>query len=109
MTEIDPVACVDYIRDNAIPYAKSKANRVYLEEFRKSKKAILMRSSLESVIGKQESFAYSHPDYIEILEGIRAAVEVEEEIRWRMVAAQAKAEIWRSQEASKRIEYKVTL
>jgi len=109
MKEIDPNDAVDFIRDNGRKFAQAKANRVYLEEFRKSKKAILMRSSMESVIGKQESFAYSHPDYIEILSGIKDAVEIEEELRWKMVAAQARVEVWRSQEASKRIEYKVTL
>ena len=33
----------------------------------------------------------------------------EEKYRWEMVAAQARIEVWRSQEASNRIEYKVTL
>lgn len=106
--EIDPNAAVDFIRDNAKPFAQAKANRLYLEEFRKSKKAILMRVSGEKVIGAQESYAYSHPDYIAVLEGIREAVEVEEHLRWQMVAAQARTEVWRSSEASKRIEYRVT-
>lgn len=107
--EIDPHQAVDFIRDNAGVYAQAKANRIYLEEFRKSKKAILMRQSLEKVIGNQETFAYSHPEYLEVLEGIKAAIEVEEQLRWQMVAAQARTEVWRSAEASKRIEYKVTL
>lgn len=106
---IDPHKAVDHIIEHAKIYAQAKANRVYLEEFRKTKKAILMRSSGEKVIGNQESFAYSHPEYIAVLDGIREAVEVEERYRWEMVAAQARIEVYRSQEASKRIEYKVTL
>lgn len=38
----DPHKAVDYIIKNAGKFAQAKANRVYLEEFRKSKKALLM-------------------------------------------------------------------
>lgn len=106
---IDPNVAVDAIRDTAPVFAKAKAERVYLEEFRKSKKAILMRSSMENTIGAQESYAYSHPEYLELLTAIKEAVETEELHRWRMVAAQARVEVWRSQESSKRTEYKVTI
>ena len=106
--EIDPHRSIDFIRDNAEKFASAKANRIYLEEFRKTQKAILMRSSMENVIGKQETYAYSHPDYILVLQGIREAVEIEEELRWQMVAAQARVEVFRTQEASKRVEYRVT-
>ena len=41
----DPHKAVDYILSNAGRYAKAKAERVYLEEFRKSKKALLMAQS----------------------------------------------------------------
>ena len=34
------------IRDKAHDYGKAKAQRVYLEEFRRSKKAMLMKDSL---------------------------------------------------------------
>lgn len=106
--EIDPHKSIDFIRDNAKSFAQAKANRIYLEEFRKTQKAILMRQSMESVIGKQETFAYSHPEYLTVLQGIQAAVEIEEELRWQMVAAQARVEVFRTQEASKRVEYRVT-
>jgi hypothetical protein len=36
-------------------------------------------------------------------------VEVEEEIRWGLVAAQARIEVWRSQEATNRVEGKAVL
>jgi hypothetical protein len=56
------------------------------------------------VLGKQEIYAYAHPDYIEILEGIKVSVEQEENYRWMMTAAQARIEVWRTQEYSKRSE-----
>lgn len=100
---INPNDAVDYILKNAPKFAKAKAERVYIEEYRKSLKAILMKRSLENAIGAQEREAYAHPEYIELLEGLKEATEVEEKLRWDMVAAQARIEIWRSQEASNRI------
>jgi hypothetical protein len=47
---IDPHEAVDFIFKNASSYAKAKAERVYLEEFRKTKKAILMKSCGESAV-----------------------------------------------------------
>jgi hypothetical protein len=41
---------------------------------------------------------------VTLLEGLRAAVETEEELRWALVAAQARIDVWRSQEASARQE-----
>jgi hypothetical protein len=81
---------------------------MYLEEFRKSRKAQLMSQAGTEVLGKQETFAYAHPEYIQILEGIREAVEKEETYRWMMTAAQAKIEVWRTQQYSARLEVKAT-
>lgn len=99
---IDPNKAVDYIIANAGKYAKAKAERVYLEEFRKSKKALLMGECVEKAVNAREQFAYSHPDYISLLAGLRDAIEIEETLRWEQIAAQARIEVWRSQEASNR-------
>jgi hypothetical protein len=107
--DIDPHKAVDFIRDNGKVYAQAKAERIYLEEYRKSLKAILMKKSMENAVNAQEREAYSHPEYVELLEGLRDAVVAEERLRWEMVAAQARVEVYRSQEASKRMEYKVTV
>ena len=45
---------------------------------------------------------------MQVLEGIKEAIEVEEKLRWDLVAAQARVEIWRSQEATARAEGKAT-
>jgi hypothetical protein len=81
---------------------------MFLDEFRKSRKAQLMAQAGTEVLGKQETFAYAHPEYIQILEGIREAVEKEETYRWMMTAAQAKIEVWRTQQYSARLEVKAT-
>ena len=104
----EPTKAIQYLIDTAPLYAKAKADRIYLEEFRKSRKAQLQSQAGTEVIGKQESFAYAHPDYIAILEGIKQAVEIEEKYRWLMTAAQAKIECWRTEQYSARMELKAT-
>lgn len=105
----DPHLAVDYIIANAKKFAKAKADRIYLEEYRKSLKSILMKRSLEETVGAQEREAYAHQEYQDLLKGLREAVEIEEKLRWDLIAAQARVDIWRSEQANLRIEGKVTL
>ena len=102
MNEIDPQKAVDYLRDNADKFAKAKAERVYLEEFRKSKKSLLMLQADEKTQAGKEAYAYSHDDYIALLDGLKVAVEAEETVKWQMIAAQARIEVWRTQQANNR-------
>ena len=104
----EPTKAIQFLIDTAPLYAKAKSDRMYLEEFRKSRKAQLMAQAGTEVLGKQETFAYAHADYIEILEGIRQAVEKEEKYRWLMTAAQARIEVWRTEQYSMRAEIKAT-
>ena len=104
----EPTKAIQFLIDTAPLYAKAKADRMYLEEFRKSRKAQLASQAGTEVLGKQETFAYAHPEYIQILEGIREAVEKEETYRWMMTAAQAKIECWRTEQYSARMEMKAT-
>ena len=108
--EINIFRSLDFIRDNAPAYAKAKSDRVYLEEFRKTKKALLMQDAElhgHKSAAAQEREAYAHPEYMALLDGLRAAVEEEEKFRWLMVAAQAKVSAWQTIEATKRLEMKV--
>jgi len=108
-SEINIFRALDYMRDNAPAYAKAKADRVYLEEFRKSKKALLMRDAEtaghKSAVA-QEREAYADSSYVELLGALKDAVELEETLRWRMVAAQARIEAWRTLESTRRFEAK---
>jgi hypothetical protein len=100
--QIDPNKAVDFLLANAGKYAKAKAERVHIEEFRKSKKALLMGQCIEKAVNAREQYAYSHPEYIALLDGLKVSVEVEETLKWQQIAAQLRVEIWRSQEASNR-------
>lgn len=107
--EINVFKCLDFIRDNAPQYAQAKANRVYLEEYRKSMKSMLMKQAEtngHNAVSAQEREAYADPGYIRHLEALKVAVADEEERRWMMIAAQAKIEVWRTLESSRRIEAK---
>jgi hypothetical protein len=106
--ETSPDKAIQYLIDTAPLYAKAKAQRLYLEEFRKSMKATLMSQAGTEVLGKQETFAYAHKEYILVLGGIRAAVEQEEEYRWMMTAAQARIEVWKTEQYNARLEIKAT-
>jgi hypothetical protein len=104
----EPTLAIEFIIKTAPLYAKAKSDRMFLEEFRRSKHAQLKSLAGTEVLGKQETFAYAHQDYIEILEGIREAVEREERYRWLMTAAQARIEVWRTEQYSARMEIKAT-
>lgn len=109
---IDPNAAVDYIIAKSAEYAQAKANRIYCEEFRKTLKAELCKRALEmgyEAVNAQEREAYSHPDYKAHLTAIKQAVEAEERLRWMLVAAEARISVWRSLEASNRMQDKATL
>lgn len=106
--DISPFKALDFIRDHAKKYAQAKADVLYLSEFRKTKKALLMIESDAKTESAKESYAYAHVDYIKHLEALREAVAISEQLRWQFVAAEAKIEVWRSLEASARIEVKST-
>ena len=97
------------LRDTAKKYAKAFATREHLDEFKKSKLAILMKSAERdgfTTAAAQEREARAHPDYIALLDGLKAAVEDSEALRWELKIAEIGAEVWRTQQASKRAERK---
>ena len=99
---IDPQTSLKAMHDASSLLAQAKAERVYLEEYRKSLKALLMKASGQSSAALQERDAYADEQYIDHLKALRIAVEREESLRWRMVVGQTAIEVWRSQEASNR-------
>ena len=101
---------VDFIFRNAPDYAKAKAQRVYIEEFRKSKKALLMKEAMTKfeAANAQDREAYANPEYQALIKGLQEAVEIEEKLKWGLEAARISVEIWRSQEATNRMQIRAT-
>lgn len=106
-----PHSAVDFIIKNAPKYGKAKGHRIQIEEFRKSKKSILMKDALLNgfeAANAQEREAYANQEYIELISGLAAAVEEEETLKWQMEAAKMRVEIWRTEQANNRTIDKAT-
>ena len=107
--EMKPEEAAQDIRNKAAAYGDAKAHRVYLEEFRKSKKALLMKDALQmgyEAANAQEREAYADPIYNKLLRGLAAEVEKEETLKWEIEAARLDIEIWRTREATNRMQDK---
>ena len=103
---IDPHKAVNWMMQHAPKFAAAKAQRMYIENFMRSKKALLMAESDAKAANEREQYALAHEDYQALTDGLKAAVEEEETLLWGLRAAQARIEIWRSQEASNRTQDK---
>ena len=97
------------LRETAKKYAKAEAERVHLEEFKKSKLAILMADAERrgvSAVNAQEREARAHPEYLALLEGLKAAVEEAEKLYWDLQIARMGAGLWQTKQANIRSERK---
>lgn len=102
ITDDDIEKAIDYLRDNAVQAAQSRANRIYMEEFRKSLKALIMSEHKDLPVGAQEREAYADPRYHKHLEAMKISIAQDEQNRFMRVAAEAKIEAWRSFSANHR-------
>ena len=93
---------VAWLRDSAGLCAEAKATRIYLEAFSKSLKAILMKKFTDLPVSAQEREAYAHPEYQNILKGLKQAVYNDEYHRYMRQSAVAKIDAWRTKEATNR-------
>jgi hypothetical protein len=97
---------IDYIREHAEHLGDKKKLVTLLTEFRKSKKAILMRNAFKSgfeAANAQEREAYSDPEYILLINELADAVGEYETEKWKMLAEEMAIEVWRSEEATNRM------
>ena len=94
------------LRELSATYAKAYATKCYLEEFKKSKLAILQKKyePNHKTTAAQEREARADPEYRELLDALREATEQSESLRWQLKLAELAVEIWRTQESSKRAE-----
>jgi hypothetical protein len=78
MNEKDINDAVDFIYTHGKKYAEAKAHLAYVEEFRKSKKAMLMKHAMTNgvkTVAAAEIEAYAAMEYIEHLKAIEEATE----------------------------------
>jgi hypothetical protein len=91
-----------FIYDKSVDFAQAKANRIYIEHFLKSKAAILASESTETTMTGKEMYAKSHQEYLNLLYGLKEAIRVEEELKWKLISAQLAVEIYRTESANNR-------
>lgn len=102
ISDQDAEAAVDYLRDTSDAAAHARADRLYMEEYRKSLKAELMKEHLDKAVNAQEREAYADARYLSHLEAMRTAIFNDEKHRFLLEAAKAKIEAWRTLQASAR-------
>ena len=88
-------------------YAEAESERCRLTEFRKSKKAILMKEAEKEgykTVAAQEREAYAHPEYIELITGLAGATEIAELAKWKLNIAKMGLSYWQTKESSRRAE-----
>lgn len=98
---------IERYRQLADRYAPARANREYIDEYKKTLLALLMkdaeRAGVTSAVG-QERDARAHPEYSKLLDGLKEAVLEEEKIRYHLKAAELEIEIYRTKSANQRAE-----
>jgi len=99
---IDPMRSLETMHRVGPLYAQAKANRIHIEESLRSIKAVEAAKSESTSVAQRELDAYASDAYRTAVDGLKAAVEQEEKLRWQLLTAQAAIEAWRSMEASNR-------
>jgi hypothetical protein len=106
ITEDEVEKTVDWLRDNAKPAAKARAERLYVEAYVKT---VLAQEAEESGAQSQaakEQLGRISPRYMATLQAFTEAVEADESHRFLREAASAKIEAWRTMESTRRAEGK---
>lgn len=94
------------IESKAREFAKARATKEHIDEFKKSKLAILMKKHEKNFpsAAAQEREARADQEYIELLDGLRAATEAAEYARWELELIKIRFEAWRTNQANQRAE-----
>lgn len=91
----------------AMQYATAQAQADYLDEFKKSKRAMLMKEAEAKGAGTsamQEREALRHPEYLGVLDGLKVATEASLSCKWRLEIARMRFEWARTKAANRRAE-----
>jgi hypothetical protein len=103
ISDADIQKAVDWLRDSAPKIAKARAEMIYVEEYRKSLKAMLMKEHIDESLGAQEREAYADERYLKHLAAYRDSVAAYELLRAQREAANIRIEAWRSMSANQRV------
>ncbi len=102
ISDNDIEKAVDYLTQSAFEAATARANKIYMDEFKKVLKAQIMGEYNDLANNAQERYAYADPRYLKHLEALRTAIFEDSRHTFLREAAQAKLEAWRTQSATER-------
>ena len=98
---------LDSIEINAPEYARAKAERIHLDDYRKVQLAILFEHAVGKTVAEKESWCKAHAQYAEVLTEHANAVERETALYWNLKLAETQIEVWRTIQASRRREAQI--
>lgn len=93
---------LDFLRTAAVQCAKAKAERIYLDEYKHSLRALIMKEHPEISVAAQEREAYADMRYIQHLQALQVAVENDCRMQFLRAAAEAKLSAWQTMHATER-------
>jgi hypothetical protein len=108
MTEIQKI--LYDAEQKAKQFAQAESNRVYLEEFKKSKLAILMKEYQQQgfgAISAQEREARANNEYIELLKGLTEATKKSMQLKYELRVIEWKVMLHQTKQADRRAEMKL--
>ena len=98
---------LDTIEEGAPMYAKSKAERIHLDDYRKVQLALLYEYAEGKTVVEKESWCKAHAQYREVLTEHANAVERETALHWKLKLAETQIDVWRTIQASRRQEARI--
>ena len=87
---------LNQIEQTAPKYAKAKAETYQLYS-----------RAVGKTVADKENWVSMQPEVTKTIEGIAVAIENEERLRWELKVAELHIEVWRTEQANRRLEHKI--
>lgn len=94
---------LDKIEKIAPMYAKAKAETYQLTEYKKTQRSVLYSRAIGKTVSDKENWVSMQPEITKTIDGIAVAIENEERLRWELKIAELKIEVWRTEQANRRL------
>lgn len=102
LNDLDIEKAINFMRDNADKLAEASAKRKYMEEYRKSLKALLMKKFIDAPISAQEREAYAHEEYQKHVSALKTAIYQHERLLFLWKSAEIKISAWQTKSSNHR-------
>ena len=103
ISDADVERALDYLRNNAEQDAQARAEAIYMDSWRRAELARLTVAQAGLSNAAAAAIAECHPEYLQALQALRAAVAEDYRRRFLREAA-AKIEAWRTMSSNERAQ-----